>query len=303
MLEQRDERLEQRRVARVHERERHLHHLLAVGQDVEAQEQVDQLEGLRGDAGVDILGQLEEAADEAPGEVLEGLEVVLGRLVDGHELLDRRGAHERRRVVAHPAEVLEVLVVEVGGLVQDHAPTEAVRTAEPDVEEGVAEAGQEDGLVDRLHQVFELGLLLLDVLDVLRHLGVHAAGLLLLARLLARLAVVLGVELHEQLDQLAQRLHAKLGARVAHAAVPRGGHDLEHRDHAREEEAVVDHLVLDLLDQRAPERDDRLLALLARLLVGQGVGLLEGALLLGELDELLERLLCDQLVERVLALL
>ena len=63
------------------------------------------------------------------------------------------------------------------------------------------------------------------------------------------------------------------------------------------------HLVLDLLEQCAPQSDDGLLALLARLLVSKGVRLLKRARLLRELDELLERLLRDQLVERVLALL
>ena len=68
----------------------------------------------------------------------------------------------------------------------------------------------------------------------------------------------------------------------------RGGHDLEHRDHAREEEAVVEQLVLGLLEQCAPQADDRTLAPLAHLLVGQRVGLLEGARLLGDVDQLLE---------------
>ena len=55
----------------------------------------------------------------------------------------------------------------------------------------------------------QLGPLLLDLLEVLRHLGVHAARLLLLARLLARLALVLRVELDEQLHLERVRVRAR----------------------------------------------------------------------------------------------
>ena len=69
-------------------------------------------------------------------------------------------------------------------------------------------------LVDGLHQLVQLGPLLLDLLEVLRHLGVHAARLLLLARLLARLALVLRVELDEQLHLVRVRVRARVRARA-----------------------------------------------------------------------------------------